>query len=139
MQGYEPRDGLWANPQTSLQGLVQKHTGQEPFNVPPAILQAAEEKRVGRWADRQLGDVGVNFLADADTTGGNSGSPVLNGKGELVGINFDRVWENVANDFGFNPDIARNVSVDIRYLLWILEEVEKATELLQEMSVDKAR
>jgi hypothetical protein len=74
----------------------------------------------------------VNFLADGDTTGGNSGSPVVNGKGELVGLNFDRVWEN-ANDFGYNPDIARNISVDVQYLIWMLENVSKAGELLKEM------
>ena len=63
----------------------------------------------------------LNFLSDADTTGGNSGSPVINGRGELVGLNFDRVWENVANDFGYNPDVARNISVDIRFLIWLLD------------------
>lgn len=76
---------------------------------------------MGAWKDAALQDVPVCFLADADTTGDNSGSPTVNGRGELVGINFDRVWENVANDFGFNPQIARNISVDVRYLLWILD------------------
>jgi len=81
----------------------------------------------------------VAFLADADTTGGNSGSPVLNGRGELVGVNFDRVWENVANDFGYNPDVARNISVDVRYMLWLLDEVHgrAARRLLDEMGVEE--
>jgi S1-C subfamily serine protease len=74
----------------------------------------------------------VNFLADTDTTGGNSGSPVINGRGELVGVNFDRVWENVANGFGYNPDVARGISVDVRFLLWMLR-VQNATELLKEL------
>ena len=82
-----------------------------------------------------LGDVPVDFLADADRTGGNSGSPVVNGRGELVGVNFDRVWENVANDFGYNEAVARNVSVDVRYLLWILDRVEHADSLLKELGV----
>ncbi|HNY39637.1 MAG TPA: S46 family peptidase, partial [Bryobacteraceae bacterium] len=76
-------------------------------------------------------------LADADTTGGNSGSPVVNGKGELVGLNFDRVWENVANDFGYNPEIARNVNVDVRFFLWLLDEVENADSILKELKIRK--
>ena len=76
----------------------------------------------------------MNFLADCDTTGGNSGSPMIDGKGRLVGVNFDRVWENVANDFGYNPDVARNVSADVRYLLWLLTTVEGATGLISELT-----
>jgi len=75
----------------------------------------------------------VNFLADGDTSGGNSGSPVVDGRGRLVGVNFDRVWENVAGDFGFNPAVSRNISVDIRYLLWMLRDVERADGLLREL------
>ncbi|MBL8245732.1 MAG: S46 family peptidase, partial [Rhodanobacteraceae bacterium] len=81
------------------------------------------------------GQVPVNFLADGDSSGGNSGSPMVNARGELVGINFDRVWENVAGDFGFNPALSRNISVDVRYLLWNLERVERAEELLQELGL----
>lgn len=139
VQGYVPQDGLIATPQTTLSGLVQKYTGEAPFEAPPKLLEAARAKRYGPWAAPSLKDVPVNFLADADTTGGNSGSPVVNSRGELVGVNFDRVWENVANDFGFNPEIARNVSVDIRYALWILSEVEGATELLQELGLRSAK
>ena len=86
---------------------------------------------------RALGDVPVCFLADGDTTSGSSGSPVLNGRGELVGVNFDRVWENVANDFGWNQDVGRIIAVDVRYLLWALEALHgpPATPLLQELGV----
>ena len=115
--------------------MLEKHTGEEPFNVPPKIAAAARDRRFGSWKDERLNDVPVGFLADADTTGGNSGSAVLNGRGELVGLNFDRVWENVANDFGYNPAVARNVNVDIRYLLWILDQVDDAGELLRELGV----
>lgn len=137
VKGYAPHDGLVATPQTTLGGSIEKHTGAEPFDVPQSIRTAYDEKRFGRWKDPELKDVPIDFLADADTTGGNSGSPVVNGRGELVGVNFDRVWENVANDFGYNPDVARNISVDVRYLLWILEEVTKGDELLKEMGVAK--
>jgi len=127
VQGYAPRDGVWYTPRTTLRGVVDKHTNAEPFDVPEAVLAAAPDDL----------DLPVNFLADGDTTGGNSGSPVVNGRGELVGVNFDRVWENVANDFAFNPDIARNVSADVRYLLWMLRDVAKATELLEELKTPK--
>ena len=89
----------------------------------------------GRWADTTLKDVPVDFLSDADTTGGNSGSPTVNGRGELVGVNFDRVWENVANDFGYNPAVARNVNADVRYLLWMLDRVKHGDWLLKELGV----
>jgi hypothetical protein len=117
--------------------MVAKQTGEAPFVVPPALLAAAPAAPASRWADPRLGDVPVGFLADADTTGGNSGSPVVNGRGELVGVNFDRVWENVANDFGFNPEIARNVSADARYLLWLLETLHGAAAegLLAELGI----
>lgn len=135
VQGYRPRDGVRMEPQTTLAGMVEKNTGKEPFAAPERVLAAAPQAPASRFADPALHDVPVAFLADADTTGGNSGSPVLNGKGELVGVNFDRVWENVANDFGFNPEVARNVAVDVRYLLWMLDgiEGEAARPLLDEL------
>lgn len=133
--GYEPRDGVRYVPHTTLKGILEKHTDQEPFDVPDALLAAARARNVGPWRDAALGDVPVNFLSDGDTTGGNSGSPTLNGKGELVGVNFDRVWENVANDFGYNPAVNRNINVDIRYALWILDRVEGATALLKELGI----
>jgi hypothetical protein len=137
VQGYSPRDGVWMRPQTTVAGVVEKSTGEAPFNAPPELLAAAPQAPASRWADPKLKDVPVDFLADADTTGGNSGSPVVNGRGELVGVNFDRVWENVANDFGYNPDVARNISVDVRYLLWLLTSLhgEAAAPLLREMGV----
>lgn len=135
VKGYAPRDAVWMEPQTTLAGLVEKHTGEEPFDVPDAVLAAAPAALRSPWAAPKLGDVPVCFLADADTTGGSSGSPVLNGRGELVGVNFDRVWENVANDFGYLPDVGRNISVDVRYLLWMLDGLhgEAARPLLREL------
>jgi hypothetical protein len=125
--GYSPRDGVYYTPQSTLAGMIEKHTGEEPFAVPKEILDAAARVDATK--------VPLNFLASADTTGGNSGSPVLNSKGELVGLNFDRPWENVANDFGYNPDVARNISVDIRFLVWLLKNVQHAGGLLTELGV----
>ena len=133
VQGYTPRDGLLYLPQTTLGGAVAKHTGLEPFDFPARISAARGRAASSRFVDPKLKDVPVAFLADADTTGGNSGSPVVDGEGRLVGINFDRVWENVANDFRYDPAVARNVSVDIRFMLFSLEEVEGASALVREM------
>jgi hypothetical protein len=137
VKGYAPRDGVVYTPQTSLAGMMEKHTGEDPFNVPAKVREAYAAGKAGRWKDARLGEVPVCFLSDADTTGGNSGSPTVNGRGELVGLNFDRVWENVANDFGYNPEIARNVNVDIRFFLWLLDEVENADGLLKELKIRK--
>ncbi len=129
VKGYSPRDGVLYTPQTTLAGMIEKHTGEEPFAVPSFILDAAKNAR----ADQ----IPLNFMSDADTTGGNSGSPVVNGRGELVGLNFDRPWENVANDFGYNPAVARNISVDIRFLLWLWEDVQKADFVLRELGLKR--
>lgn len=138
VRGYVPRDAIQMEPQTTVAGVVEKHTGESPFDAPDALLAAAPSAPSSRWADPRLKDVPVAFLADADTTGGNSGSPVLNARGELVGVNFDRVWENVANDFGYNPEVARNIAVDIRYLLWLMETLhgEKARGVIGEMGFE---
>jgi hypothetical protein len=136
VRGYSPRDAVVLRPQTTLGGMVAKHTGTEPFDAPEPLRQAWAERRLGRWVDPDLGDIPVDYLSDCDTTGGNSGSPSIDGQGRLVGVNFDRVWENIANDFGYNPAIARNVSVDVRYLLWILDEIEGAEGLLRELGVE---
>jgi hypothetical protein len=125
VKGYVPREAVEYLPQTTLAGMLEKHTGEEPFALPKALLDAASKTDPAQ--------VPLNFLSDADTTGGNSGSPTVNGRGELVGLNFDRVWENVANDFGYNPAIARNVNVDIRFFLWLLENVDRADALLREL------
>jgi len=135
VRGYSPREAVQMSPQTTLAGAVDKHTGVDPFDLPAPVREAYRQKRFGRWLDPALGSVPVAMLADCDTTGGNSGSPAIDGEGRLVGVNFDRVWENVANDFGYNPAVARNVIADVRYLLWLLEEVEDATELVRELGV----
>jgi hypothetical protein len=135
VKGYAPRDAIVYQPLSTLSGMLEKYTGKDPFDAPAAVLQAARAKDLGPWADPESGDVPIDFLSDADTTGGNSGSPTVNGKGELVGVNFDRVWENVANDFGYNPAVARNVNADVRYLLWMLDCVQHGTWLLKELGL----
>ncbi len=139
VKGYEPRDGLIAKPQTTLSGALAKHTGNPPFALPGAVRDKAAGAKTSYWADAELGDLPLCFLSNADTTGGNSGSPVVNGKGELVGLNFDRVWENIAGDFGYSNDRSRNISVDVRYMLWLLDRVDDAGALLTELGVAELR
>jgi hypothetical protein len=133
VKGYAPKEALFAEPQTSTAGLLEKETGAEPFASPARVLEAVKTKRFGRFGDERLGGVPIGFLSNADTTGGNSGSPAVNGKGELVGLNFDRVWENVAGDFGWNAERSRNVMVDIRYALWLIGDVDGRTALVDEL------
>jgi Peptidase S46 len=136
VRGYAPKDAVEYGPQTTLKGMLEKETGVVPFLVADKVKAAALAKRPSAYLDTRLKDVPIDFLSDADTTGGNSGSPTIDANGKLVGVNFDRVWENVANDFGYNPDIARNVNADARYLLWLLEQVEggAAQPLLRELT-----
>ncbi len=134
--GYFPRDGEWHMPFTTLSGLAAKDTGEEPFNAPEEVLDKIKTAHKTRYADSSLGesgDVVACFLSNADTTGGNSGSPVLNGRGEFVGLNFDRVYANITGDFGYSRERSRNIMVDARYILWYLDEVAGAREILKEL------
>ena len=105
-------DAVYYNPLTTLGGVVEKTTGEEPFNAPPEIGELWKAKDFGKFVHPKLKDVPVCMLYDADTTGGNSGSPVLNARGELVGINFDRAWEATINDFAWNESYSRSIAVD---------------------------
>ena len=107
----------------------------EPFNTPPGIADLWRARDFGTFAHPDLGDIPVCMLYDADTTGGNSGSPVLNGRGELVGINFDRTFEATINDFAWNEDYSRSIAVDIRYVLWVSQKFGRATNLLAELGI----
>ncbi len=139
VQGYSPRDGMLATPQTVLAGQLAKHTGVEPFDLSAPVREAAPRAPSSYWADPVLGDVPVAFLANGDTTGGNSGSPVIDGQGRFIGLNFDRVWENIAGDYGWAASRSRNIIVDVRYLLWVLDDVTDAGPLLEELGVAHLR
>ncbi|MFZ6654955.1 S46 family peptidase [Undibacterium sp. TJN19] len=132
---YTPRDGIIKGPFTTVEGIVEKHTGQSPFNAPASLLSAIREQRYGVFKDPVLGTVPVNFLSTADTTGGNSGSAVLNKNGELIGLNFDSTYESITKDWYFDKAITRAIHVDIRYMLWVMKEVDHADNLLKEMTV----
>jgi len=138
VMGVDPRDGMRYLPQTTLQGVLDKHTGEGEFDAPDSLLEAAKALRAGKktpYFDEKLGDVPVDFMSDVDTTGGNSGSAVLNAKGELVGLLFDGTLETVASDFLFDTEKTRSIQVDSRYLLWVWDAVEGAKNLLDEAGV----
>ena len=132
---YAPRDGLLKGPFTTVEGILEKETGKDPFIVPAALKEAIQGKRYGVFKDKALGTVPVNFLSSADTTGGNSGSAVMNGRGELVGLNFDSTYESITKDWYFDTAITRAIHVDIRYMLWVMKEVDHADNLLREMTI----
>lgn len=138
VKGVDARDGLYYKPQTTLKGIVQKHTGTGDFDAPKQQLDAINALHSGKktpYLDPSLHDVPVNFLSTVDTTGGNSGSPTLNAKGELVGLLFDGTYESVASNYVFDPVTTRSIHVDSRYMLWNMAEVDGAINLLREMSV----
>ena len=136
---YSPRDGLVKGPFTTVEGILEKHTGVEPFIAPNTLIEAVKAKRYGVFKDPVLGTVPVNFLSSADTTGGNSGSAVMNKRGELVGLNFDSTYESITKDWYFDSAITRAIHVDIRYMLWVMKEVDRADKLLEEMTVKYPR
>jgi hypothetical protein len=140
VKGVDARDGLTYRPHTTLAGILEKQTGTGDFNAPQYQLDAIQKlhaaKKSPYW-DATLKDVPVNFLSSVDTTGGNSGSPTLNGRGQLVGLLFDGTYETVASNFLFDTVKTRSIHVDSRYLLWNMAEVDGATHLLKEMGVVK--
>jgi Peptidase S46 len=121
---------------TTAPQILKKDTGKDPFNSPPELLAAIKGGKFGPYAQPWLGGtLPINFLSDLDITGGNSGSPTLNGKGELVGLAFDGNIEGVASDVVFNGAITRTIHADVRYMLWVMDAVDKADNVLTEMGV----
>ncbi|GAA5080907.1 S46 family peptidase [Lysobacter panacisoli] len=133
--GYTKTDGSKQVPFTRLEEVATKATGQEPFAAPQVLLDAIAAKNYGGLADKKLKTVPVNFLSDLDITGGNSGSPVLDAQGKLVGLAFDGNWESVSSNWVFDPAMTRMISVDQRYMRWIMQEVYPAPQLLLELGV----
>jgi hypothetical protein len=114
---------------------MEKETGEDPFIVPAKLRQLWEKKDFGRYADAKIGDLPTDFLANLDITGGNSGSPVLNGKGELIGLAFDGNWEAVVGDYVYQPPLNRSICVDSRYVLFVLDKFSNADNILKELVI----
>ena len=135
VKGYSPRDAVVYKPFTTLTGVIEKDTGVWPFNMPPELGVLEKNRDFGIWEDPELNDVPVAFTHVLDITGGNSGSPAFNAKGEMIGIAFDGNFEALLGDWQFQPEINRTISVDIRYVMFLTEKFAKAQWLLDEMGI----
>lgn len=136
--GYEAADGVYHLPYTTIDGIIEKDNPEiYDYDIPQSLRDLYASKDYGRWGVEMDGryTIPVAFLAKNHTTGGNSGSPIINGKGELIGINFDRTWLSTMSDLDYDPDICRNISVDIRYVLFVIDKIGGAGYLLDEMTI----
>lgn len=134
----DPRDAVHYAPLTTVAGVVEKHTGEAPFNAPRPLLDAIAKGDFGATRDPVLETQTVNFLTNLDSTGGNSGSPVLDADGKLIGLHFDSNWEAVSASWKFDPRYKRGIHVDLRYMRWLMGHVYPAPHLLREMGVPEA-
>jgi peptidase S46-like protein len=135
VKGYAPREAITYTPFTTLSGVLEKDTGREPFDVPAKLKQLFEAHNFGSYAAADGTAVPVDFLSTTDIIGGNSGSPILNGRGEQVGIIFDGNYEGLGNDFFYNEAKGRAIAVDIRYVLFLTENFGDAPYLLKELEI----
>ena len=137
VQGYSPADGIYYKPVSTLEGIMEKDNPEIfDYNIPQRLREIHAAKDYGPYTvtdSKGNITVPVCFIATNHTSGGNSGSPVINADGDLIGINFDRVWEGTMSDIVFDPDLCRNISLDIRYVLFIIDKVAGAGHLLEEM------
>lgn len=137
VDGYEPKDGVFYNYYTTLEGVMEKENPLvDEFVVSPKLKELYQKKDYGQYADKN-GELRIAFCASNHTTGGNSGSPVFNGNGELIGTNFDRNWEGTMSDIMYNPDQVRNIVLDVRYTLFVVDKFAGAGYLLNEMKLVK--
>lgn len=133
IRGYSPADGTYSKPFTTISGIVEKNQKKDPFNAPSKLIDLYNKKQFGNYKYPALGDVPVGMLYNLDTTGGNSGSPVLDANGKLIGLNFDRVFEATINDYAWDEKYSRSIGVDIRFILWFVEQYGEAHHLIKEM------
>lgn len=132
IEGYRPADAVWHMYESRLEGIIEKDDPEiYDYNIPQELRDIYADGDYGRWADG--GKLPVCFIGTNHTTGGNSGSPVLNGKGQLIGLNFDRTWLSTMSDIEFDSEMCRNIAVDIRYVLFVIDKIGNASYLIDEM------
>jgi len=135
VDGYNPRDAVRYMPFSHIDGIMEKYVpGDYEFDVPAKLIELYESKDYGQYTD-ETGSVPVCFIGTNHTTGGNSGSPAIDGYGNLIGLNFDRVWEGTMSDLNYDASICRNIMVDARYVLFIIDKLGGASHLIDEMNL----
>lgn len=136
IKGYNPVDATYMDPISTIRGVIEKGRSTEPeYLYPHTIFEAWQNKNFGPYVNDKRGDVPVNILYNMDTTGGNSGSPIMNAYGELIGVNFDRAYEATINDFAWDESYSRSIGVDIRYVLWVADKIDNVQFILKEMGI----
>ncbi len=137
VKGYNPADAVYYEPFTSIDGVIEKgNTGEEDFVVPDKLRTLYEKKDFGKYVSGRTKKLPIALLYNMDTTGGNSGSPILDAYGNLIGVNFDRAYGATINDFAWNESYSRSIGVDIRYVLWVLDKFSGAENILKEIGVN---
>ncbi len=139
VKGYKPRDAVTYDYQTSLRGVIEKDAGEDPFEVPARLKDLFNKRDFGGYVDPRLNDIPVAFLTTTDITGGNSGSPVMNGRGEVIGLAFDGNYEGLGGDYAFDLSSNRTIAVDIRYALFLVEKFAGAGYLFNEMQIKRGK
>ncbi len=139
IRGYKPRDAVIYDYQTSLAGVIAKDTGEEPFDAPEKLKELFSKRDFNGYADPRLNDVPVGFLATVDITGGSSGSPLMNGRGEITGLVFDSNYDGLGGDYAYDISSNRGIAVDIRYVLFLTEKFGGAGYLFNEMQIKRAK
>ncbi|WP_247234218.1 S46 family peptidase [Telluribacter sp. SYSU D00476] len=135
---YQPRDGVTYDYVTTMKGVLEKYKpGDYEFDLPEGLVSLAKEKNYGPYKDARTGDLVVNFITSNDITGGNSGSPVINGNGELIGLAFDGNYEALSHKIAFDKDLNRTINVDIRYVLWLIDRMGGADHIIKELTIRK--
>ncbi len=136
IKGYSPADAIYMEPFTSIDGVIEKNSiGGEEFAIPDRLRTLYDNKDFGRYVSKKRNKLPIAMLYNMDTTGGNSGSPILDAYGRLIGVNFDRAFEATINDFAWNESYSRSIGVDIRYVLWVLDKFSGAKNILNEVGL----
>jgi hypothetical protein len=136
VKSYKPRDAVFYDYVCTMNGVLEKYKpGDYEFDLPNDLVEAARKKNFGPYKDARTNDLVVNFITTNDITGGNSGSPVLNGKGELIGLAFDGNYEALSHKIAFDKDLNRTINVDIRYVLWCIDILGGAKNIIQELTL----
>ena len=138
VKSYQPRDGIFYSSVCTMSGVMQKYKpGDYEFDLPKNLVDLAKKKEYGQYVDKTHNDLIVSFITTNDITGGNSGSPVINGKGELVGLAFDGNYEALSHKIAFDKDLNRTICVDVRYVLFVIDKVGGATNVINELKIMK--